>query len=202
MGHTGRPIAALSLASLMLGIAGSALWYQDMRYALPTPRPRGLVQAPVGSSLAARIQAAGLDVPNGQPVALHFYNPDCPCSQFNLDHLRKLVRSYGSQVRFIAVVEGDRHGLAAFDSAGLNVPANLDSHGAIAAACGVYSTPQAVLLDAEGKLYYRGNYNSARYCVSPASEYVRIALESLVAGQPSPTFTPGATVAYGCAIPR
>src|SRR5262249_46492721 len=48
------------------------------------------------------------------------------------------------------------------------------------AEAGVYSTPQAVLLDAKSHIVFRGNYNVSRYCTDPRTEFVRIALEEQV----------------------
>ena len=48
------------------------------------------------------------------------------------------------------------------DKFGLDIPVLFDS--SLAKACGVYSTPQAVLIDNNQNLYYRGNYNRSRYC--------------------------------------
>lgn len=43
-------------------------------------------------------------------------------------------------------------------------------------ALGVYGTPQAVIPDGEGRLYYRGNYNRSRFCPQEWTEYVRLTL--------------------------
>ena len=75
-----------------------------------------------------------------------------------------------------------------------------DSLGALADACGVYSTPQAVILNAEGKLIYRGNYNSSRYCTDPSSEFARITLDSLLNERILPQFSGIASTAYGCQL--
>ena len=69
----------------------------------------------------------------------------------------------------------------------------------IANAAGVYATPQAVLVNARRELVYRGNYNTSRYCSNPETEYVRIALESLV-GRSAPANLPESP-AYGCELP-
>jgi hypothetical protein len=74
----------------------------------------------------------------------------------------------------------------------------VDRRGAIAAEAGVYSTPQAVLVDERGRLAYRGNYNVSRYCVDPRTEFARLAIESLLAKQ---SVTVPETEAYGCELP-
>ncbi len=196
----------LALAALgclvSLGGAAGVLWWQDWRYSLPTPRPEGLVQVAAGS----RIQVASLDAmlpaPNGRPVLLTFLNPNCPCSRFNLDHVRALQQEWEGRVDFAAVVEGPARSRAARELArlGLQMDAIPDPDGRIAAAYGVYSSPQAVVLDAQRRLYFRGNFNASRYCTVAATEYARLALDSLSMGQPTPRF-PGTDIAYGCELP-
>lgn len=111
----------------------------------------------------------------------------------------------------IAIVqaEGDvEEAQIAFDKLRLPVPAYIDSTGDVAQYFGVYSTPQAVLLSKPifdnatiRHLYYRGNYNTSRYCTNPATEFVRIALDSLLHASPLPQFSGVATTAYGCTLP-
>ena len=85
------------------------------------------------------------------------------------------------------------------DKFGLNIPILFDQ--SIAAACGVYSTPQAVLLDTDHKLYYRGNYNKSRYCTDKKSNYAQMAIDSLLMKQHNPIFSQTALKSYGCSLP-
>lgn len=138
-----------------------------------------------------------------RPTFLHFFNPACPCSRFNLDHLRSLIQSHQAQVRFIAVLQGDQPNLReAFGKLGLNMESVIDLNGAIARAAGVYATPQAVLINRQGQLYYRGNYNSSRYCTTKETEFARIAIESLRDGKPHQPIPLEARTAYGCPLPK
>lgn len=138
-----------------------------------------------------------------KPVLLHFFNPDCPCSRFNLKHVKRLAKSYENAVSFLAVVPG--HFGARTEQIrreyDLSMPVVAYGRKRLARACGVYATPQAALVDADGKLYYRGNYNKSRYCTTPYSNFAQMALDSLLAGTPSPTFGEIATTAYGCELP-
>ena len=188
-------LATALLSTLMLGV----FWYEDWQYSQPTPRPTHLTQAKPGGFLqlsGAKLPAAVIKPVDQRPLFLHFYNPNCPCSRFNLDHVRALVRAHGAQVRFVAVVEGDSK--AARD---LPMPKVADPDGSIARACGVYSTPQAVLLDTNGRLIYRGNYNTGRYCEGRSTEFARIALENFLAVLPTAAAPAAATTAYGCQLP-
>jgi len=186
--------------SLGLGLIGVAFWHQDWQYSLPTQRPSDLEAPPLGASL--RLEKLGLDVRDGRGVFLHFFNPDCPCSRFNVDHIRALVRSHRNDVRFIAVLQGESGSeklRRSFDGLALGIESILDESGEIGRSVGVYATPQAVLISGEGTLYFRGNYNKARYCTTAETEYARIALESYLLGRP-PADTSGP--AYGCPLPR
>ncbi|NUP07402.1 MAG: redoxin domain-containing protein [Polyangiaceae bacterium] len=200
------PVGRIAVVALVvatcLSFSGYLFWREDVRYSLPTPRPDGLVQPPAGSSLEvdAWLAAANLPPRAGRPVLLHFFNPECPCTRFNVDHVRKLHARFGERVEFIAVAQTSLSGHeldAAMAELKLGIPHFVDTNGRVAAAAGVYSTPQAVLVDAEQKLVYRGNYNVSRYCTDPETEFVRIAIESLESSREAPRETP----AYGCELP-
>jgi hypothetical protein len=81
------------------------------------------------------------------------------------------------------------------------MPAVADAGGERAAQLGVYSTPQAVLLTGDGRIYFRGNYNSSRYCIDRRSEFMRIAIEALLEGAPQAPVPSEAAIAYGCPLP-
>lgn len=190
-----RNMLAVVLATgCFMAIVG-AFWWQDVRYQLPTPKPAALVQMPLGDKVAL---PKVLLAYQGKPLLLHFFNPDCPCSRFNLAHVRELQHRYGNELRIVAVVQGTE---AASD---LPIPAIADPCGGIAAQLGVYSTPQAVLLTADGRLFYRGNYNRSRFCSDSATAFAQQAIEALRtdAGQHvAVAANPDAITAYGCPLP-
>jgi hypothetical protein len=55
-------------------------------------------------------------------------------------------------------------------------------------------------VDRTGRLAYRGNYNVSRYCTDPRTEFVRIALEQMVAETDKLASLPN-LAAYGCELP-
>ena len=196
-----RAICAISVSTLCLGAAVAAFWYQDWRYSLPTPRPDGLEQPALGTTVDT-LALFGRTYER-RAVAVHIVDPDCPCSKFNRDHLRALVRRFGDRVVFVALVQGSNDAAAltrSFASWDIGTEVVADPGGRRAKQLGVYSTPQAVVIDAHQRLYFRGNYNSSRYCVDPRTEFARIAIESLLAGGPPPSLPREATVAYGCPL--
>ncbi|MSV30625.1 MAG: AhpC/TSA family protein [Bryobacterales bacterium] len=184
---------------LFLMLTGFVFWQQDWQYSLPAVRPAGWRQPAVGERIL--LPLAGLTLDKSRPLFLHFFNPDCPCSRFNLDHVRQLIRRHRGDVRFIAVLQGEGGSAllrAKFEKLNLGVESVADETGAWAEAAGVYATPQAVVIDRNERLYFRGNYNISRYCVVPGTEYARIALESILAGLPAKPEDPGAAISYGC----
>lgn len=180
-------------------------WYQDWQYSLPAPRPPALVQPEFGARLRILEPQSFDDLAvNAQrrPTLLHFFNPNCPCSRFNLTHIRRLADTFGDEVRLIAVLEtNELDAVARLQELWLPGEVVVDRDGAIARQAGVYSTPQGVVLAGDGKLFFRGNYNRGRYCTEPESEFVRRALEACLKNEPLPEFPPRATIATGCVLP-
>lgn len=199
-----RLMVVFGTTTLLLIAIVATFWYQDWRYSRPTPRPLDLRQPELGTrpELPSLLSAMGGAGP--KPLFLHVFNPKCPCSRFNVEHVRRLARDYDGRARFVAVLEGKGDAqslLETFASARLPMSAIPDAKGAVARALGVYSTPQAVILDAQGRLTYRGNYNLSRYCSDSETEFARIALDSLLAAPGQPARTAATLAAYGCPLP-
>jgi hypothetical protein len=186
------------LAILFCGIS-FLFWHNEYVYSLPTPVPVNYHTVHVGEfiDLDGKFKTA-----ENKPIFIHFFNPKCPCSRFNIPHFKSLVKEYGDEVSFVIVVitkdssYSEKEIQNKFD---VKIPVLFDK--SIAASCGVYSTPQAVILDTNHKLYYRGNYNKSRYCRDKNSNYAQIALDSLLKNNSTPLFSELATKAYGCQLP-
>jgi hypothetical protein len=186
---------------LVLAAAGIAalFWSQELKYALPTPVPAHFAKRSVHEYI-------DVDALKGYrkniPVYIHFFNPDCPCSRFNIQHFRHLVKTFSDSVQIFAVVPA----YADVNQARVmiddeNIPVIKDIADSLAHACGVYATPQAVIIDKNQKLFYRGNYNTSRYCSVRETNFAEISLKALVAGKNSPVFDQLATKSYGCEFP-
>lgn len=189
---------AVCLVSISFGIS-SFFWYNELVYNLPTPVPANYrdVQPGTHITVSREIKADPAKV-----LFLHFFNPDCPCSRFNMQYFKSLVKKYGDKVDFQIVAlaaDPDYTEQKIQDKFGLQIPVSFDS--ATAAACGVYSTPQAVIIE-KGKLFFRGNYNKSRYCSDPKTNYAEIALNSLLLQKHQPGFDNSAYTAYGCQLPN
>jgi hypothetical protein len=192
-----KVIVSVCLSLLFLGII-TLFWYNEWVYSLPTPIPDSYKPVKTGSV----IDLTAKYPPGKKPLFLHFFNPDCPCSRFNITHFKSLVKQYGKDVDFAVVVLNARKYTAGQiqERFGISIPVSFDS--SIAAVCGVYSTPQAVILTAGHKLYYRGNYNKSRYCTDKNSNYAQLALEGLLHKDSTLVFDRYALTACGCRLPE
>jgi hypothetical protein len=184
---------------LLLSAIGALFWYNEWVYHLPTPVPRNYKPVYLGQVISL---TGPLNKDHSKPVFLHFFNPDCPCSRFNISTFRSVVKQYGRQVNFVIVIMSKKTFTvkAIQDKFDLNIPVLFDA--TIASTCGVYSTPQAVLLDAEHKLYFRGNYNSSRYCTNEKTSFAKIAIAGLLREHLRLVFSQLALKAYGCQLPN
>jgi len=188
---------AISWLLILLSGMVALFWYNDWRYQLPTPVPKDYKPASPGKLIRLNGQFNN----NRKPVFLHFFNPDCPCSRFNIAQFKSLVKEYSGEVDFMVVVLSPKSFTsgAIRDKFDLDIPVLFDP--ALADSCGVYSTPQAALLDSRHRLYYRGNYNSSRYCTDEKTSYAKIALRGLLLKQTEVVFSPLALKSYGCSLP-
>lgn len=184
---------------VLLGVMMAVLfWYTEWKYSLPTPVPANYAAVPEGTFI--HLPGVSTSVFN-RPVFLHFFNPDCPCSRFNIAHVKKLVQQYSNKVDFkIVLVTSKRYTQKEIqEKFGISLPVLQDT--TLATLCGVYSTPQAVIIDNNHKLYYRGNYNRSRYCSDNKTNYAQNALVSLLSKRYQFSFDPMAVKAYGCQLP-
>ncbi len=173
-------------------------WKQEYRYMTPTPRPDNLKEVSRGDQV--NLPFSG----DKKNTFIHFYNFHCPCSRFNIKEFQSMVRRYSGKVNFIAVLqtEGqDADEVQRFRRKyDMGIEVISDSKGEIAKALGVYSTPQAVILKND-TIFYKGNYNRARFCLSRNTRFAELALEALINNESAPVFPPVAEIAYGCELP-
>ena len=190
-------IILILLAFIFGGIA-ALFWHNQFVYSLPTPVPKNYTAVSLGNNPHI---PGKLFLKNNKPLFLHFFNPDCPCSKFNIPHFKSLVKQYDNEVTFAMVVISNKNytALEIQNKYEINIPVLFDT--SIAALCGVYSTPQAVIIDTSQKIYYRGNYNKSRYCTDKKTNYAQQALDDLLQDNQAPVFNRFALKAYGCKLP-
>lgn len=188
-------LLVISVLSLIAWI----FWEQEYKYTLPTPVPSNFVNVNIGDQVT--LPSLDLDESN---TYIHFYNYDCPCSRFNIKEFQSMVRRYSDKVKFVAVLqtsEDDPNKVEHFKNKyDLGIKVIDDPKGKIASALGVYSTPQAVIVK-NNKVFYKGNYNKARFCLSKNTKFAEKALEALINNQTLPIFPILAEIPYGCELP-
>ena len=186
------------LSCILLAIVG-IFWFQEMQYLMPTPIPADYKV--VRPDELIRYDSTLLPQRHIKPKLLHFFSPDCPCSRFNLKHFKALNKEYSNKVDFYVVVDSEETAERAKDLIDSEVTIVVDLDKGLANACGVYSTPQAAIIQTSNELYFRGNYNKSRYCTNKDSNFVQMALDSMVAKKEPPIFNELATNSYGCSLP-
>lgn len=193
-----RKAVVISWLGIIVVIMAVLFWRNELVYTLPTPVPQHYVAVNSGETINL---SQYMTVSREKPQFLHFFNPSCPCSRFNMPHFKSLAAEYGHAVDFAIVVMSDRiyTEKEIQEKYDLSIPVYFDS--TLAAGCGVYSTPQAVIINTDQRLHYRGNYNKSRYCADKKTNYAQIALEALLNKQ-SVTFDAFAKKAYGCQLPK
>jgi hypothetical protein len=184
---------------LLLSAVGALFWYNELQYQLPTPIPDGYVAVKQGRLINLN---GALKTDHTKPLFLHFFNPDCPCSRFNIKQFKALVNEYGHNLNFVVVVMSTKTFTVQEiqDKFDLKIPVIFDK--GIAVACGVYSTPQVALLDNQNRLYYRGNYNRSRYCTDEKTSYAKTAIKGLLNDHANLVFSQLALRSYGCRLPN
>jgi len=189
-------LAGILLASVAV-VIGILYWQTEIQYLLPTPVPKGYQEVFIDEKIYVTEEAQdSLE----KPVFYHFFSTSCSCSRFNLDHFNYLKRQFGDDLEFVIVLpqEDDLNKARPYFDGETKIIQDLNSEFAVAT--GVYSTPQAVIINKDRSLYFRGNYNKARYCTDPTSNFAQMALDSLMEGVRPPDFGPLSTIAYGCGI--
>lgn len=180
---------------------GWLFWEQEVKYALPTPIPSNFVDKQLGEKVDLDPH---LQIASGRNTLLHFFSNQCPCSRFNMKEFERLAKKHEERIDFYVVIQSDEDAdLDKFrEKYELDIPTILDKTGLISDICGIYATPQAVILDQESKLFFKGNYNKARFCTRKETRYVDLALEHLVAKRSLPLDLQFSTVqSYGCSLP-
>lgn len=180
------PVIVLSILLLFSASFIVYLFYnQEFKNNLPARIPVGYKPTYIGQQFA--------NTATKKLQLLHFFNPDCPCSRFNTKHILELKNKFFSQVDFVGYT---------ITQISYSYPIRViyDADASVAKKYGVYSTPQAVLLDHSGKLLYRGNYNKSKYCGAKKTQYVAFAIVNALKKLETQSIMEKSGLPYGCAI--
>ena len=197
-----RKLILFSIVIPTTGILiGWVFWKQELQYSLPTPVPQNFVDVKAGTKVDLVTEIPTMD---GKPTLLHFFNFDCPCSRFNMRDFESTAKQFGNDVNFYVVIQSeDEHDRDRFmKKYGLDIPTILDKDGRISDKCGIYATPQGVLLDKESIIYFKGNYNIARYCTKKETKFAEMAIGHLLKNEPLPlALQYQMKEPFGCSLP-
>jgi peroxiredoxin len=145
-----------------------------------------------GETVALREAAA-----RHKAVVLLFVSTVCPYANYFAGHLKALAETYEPRgVLFVGIYsngwESRDEAAAHAREHGFAFPSIKDEGHSIADAVGATTTPEALVVDASGRLRYRGRVMS-----KPETPELKHALEAVLAGKPVRT---PLTKAFGCAI--
>jgi len=147
----------------------------------------------------------------GQKVVLEWFNPDCPFVRYA--HSKGPLKEMGNRLAgpdlvWLAINSGapgrQGHGLELNRQRrteyGMTYPLLVDENGVVGRRYGAHTTPEMVLIDADGTLVYRGAIDNAPLGDHEGASqvnYLENALQSLAAGEP---VHPSETRPYGCSV--
>jgi len=142
----------------------------------------------------------------GAPATVvEFFSADCPCQDAHDERLIALYRRYQAQgVRFVVVDANYSaaldHDLAEAKDRNYPFPILVDPGGALIKALGAKYATYSVLLDPQGRVRYRGGFDSDRHPLSAHPKaYLDEAIAAVLAGRDP---NPAETKTLGCALER
>jgi peroxiredoxin len=173
----------------------------------------GKMQWTGGIADGRKIQNAPIETADGKPdilfgkhpgkaTVLYFVSTECPCSRSYEQRLKSLATEFAPRgARFVALFPNRDETPSEIRSYAtawkIPFPAAQDKGGAWAKRLGAKVTPEAFVLDAEGRLRYQGRIDDSRDPAKAESHELRDALSEVVAGR-LPTHASGPLI--GCAI--
>jgi mono/diheme cytochrome c family protein/thiol-disulfide isomerase/thioredoxin len=150
-----------------------------------------------------------LAAPKGGATVLIFYSTECPISNSYSPTLKSLAESFpADKVKFLGVcVDPDLSDADVKSHArdfGLKFPLSRDKHGALARKLGVKVTPEAAVIDGQGRLRYHGRIDDQfaarqKRNANPAENDLKNALEALLSGKELKT---DFVESVGCPLPE
>jgi len=147
-----------------------------------------------------------LKVQEGRPVLFFFVSPFCPTTKAFVKEMNEITTAHADKVSTYFVECDPEVGRdVAIEHAtlsGFQAPVLLDADQQLTRHLGARITPEAVLLDAAGRAFYRGRINDLYLAPtkrqrSATMHDLRMALTALLAGKPAPQPQPPA---QGCKI--
>lgn len=164
--------------------------------------------APAFSLTDQNGKTVSLEQFRGKPVVLEWFNEGCPFVEkfYSQGDMNRIAEEYKARgVTWLAVNStkgrGNSDNLAVAGEWKIDRPILNDSTGVTGRAYGAKTTPHMYIVSADGKLVYAGAIDDKKSAeagdVAGAKNYVRVALDEILAGK---SVTTASTKAYGCSV--
>lgn len=187
-------IRSVAFLPIVLALAGCA------RTSVPLALPGAAFPATDGRTYRLGEIAAGAPF-----TVIVFFGAGCPVQRAHDARLRELHAAYHARGVAMVAVDSEASSDAALDreearARGYPFPILSDPEGAAADALGATYATYAVVVDARGRIRYRGGIDSDRSHPTPgASPWLKSALDRLLEGREP---DPAETTTLGCALRR
>jgi peroxiredoxin len=187
----------LATLGLVLLLAGNAAGDGAATERKEPPRIGDVVPDFEATSLQGEPLSLKTAVAGHKAVVVVFVSALCPYAKYFAPHLREIEERYGPRGVMLVGVNANRwesteEAAQYAEQRGLAFPMVKDDEHAIAERLGARATPEAFLLDSEGRLRYRGWVKSRQ-----ESPDLQRALDAVLAGRP---VRRPETKAFGCAV--
>ena len=174
----------------------------------PTTRAAGPDRVTLRAQPGPDGRPVELKAPRGGLTALVFYSAECPISNAYSPTLNRLAKEFDAgRARVVGVCVdpdlSDADLTAHARDFGLKFPVTRDRNGALAAKLGATVTPEAFVVDSEGRVRYRGRIDDQfagrrKANANPETHELRDAVAAVLAGRDVPVKQ---VEAVGCPIP-
>jgi len=191
-------IGILSLV-VLLGIIITIFWIEEFQYYQELSPPENYPTIQLLDTI--KFQKKTIKC----PAFIHFYDENCDYSKINLGHLQFFLPDFQDKLFFYVVCTSDINSEKFRKKYQIPDFVNIlpDTEQNIVKSCGVYTTPHAVLIDENKRLYFSGNYNSQTGLCSPnniSNSAPAMALLFFSKQADYPIFPPFLVRAWGCPI--
>lgn len=200
-----KKITFVIVLIVVLGAILTIFWYEQYQYYRSVGIPVGASEVNLLDTIYFRNEFIAN---SNKDMFIHFFDVACKFSKINIEHIRLFTAKYENEFDFFVVIMGD-HNQTYIDKfkGEFEVPDFVvlisDKECRIAKKSGVFSTPQAIIVNVDKTLYFRGNYNSETGLCTPAnigSSSPAVAIRYKINNAPAPKFPPYMILPWGCEL--
>ena len=203
-----KKIIGAGAIAILFSVVVAIFWFEQFQFYRPVSLPENFQEVNVNDTIVLNNLLFNTKEKETRSVFIHFFDTSCKFSRINIEHIRLFTKKYKKSFSFYVVVSGehDQNFIDTFKTK-FQVPEFVrlisDKSCTVAKECGVYSTPQAVIINPNHTLYFRGNYNSQTGLCTPANignSSPAIAIRYKINDSPSPNFPPYMVQPWGCEL--